>query len=144
MIMSFVKFNNLLIKVFTRKIPAAQVMVLLPHCLQKDDCDVDLEVSVQACRRCKKCGIAAIADLCESRGLRVFLVSGGQLALKKIKEVKPRFVIAVACDKELLLGLVSVFPIPVYAVENDRPHGPCKNTCVKIAALQQAIERFVH
>jgi hypothetical protein len=118
-------------------------MVLLPHCLQQDDCDADLEADVQHCRRCGRCGIAGIADLCAARGIKAFLVSGGQLALSTIKQTKPRFVIAVACDKELILGLVSVFPTPVYALENERPHGPCKNTCVKIAALERAIDRFV-
>jgi hypothetical protein len=143
MIIALVKINNFFIRLFKRKILAAHVMVLLPHCLQKDDCDADLETSVQNCRRCHKCGIADIAELCEARGLNVFLVSGGQLALSKIKQMKPRFVIAVACDKELMLGLVSIFPIPVYALENERPNGPCKNTCVQIAALERAIDRFV-
>lgn len=133
----------MIVSLLMRRQRPEDVVVLLPHCLQLHTCTCTVGESVEHCNRCGACALAAIADFCAERHLKAFVVSGGQLAVQKIKEYKPKLIIAVACQKELLLGIVSVFPRPVYAIPNSIHHTPCKDTSVDIALFKQAIERFV-
>ncbi|MFC1809028.1 DUF116 domain-containing protein [Candidatus Omnitrophota bacterium] len=143
MIGFIIKINNFLIRCFRRNYPSDKVMILLPHCLQLSGCSASVVQSIDNCKRCKKCGIADIAFECEEKDIKVFIASGGELAISEIKKTRPKFIIAVACNKELILGLFSIFPLPVYAIENERPNGPCKDTVVNVVRLKWVINRFI-
>ena len=49
-------------------------------------------------------------------------------------------IIAVACERDLTSGIQDVFPIPVIAIFNERPFGPCFNTRVDINRVEEAIK----
>lgn len=52
---------------------------------------------------------------------------GGTEARLKIKEVRPKVIIAIACERDLISGFKEVNPyIPVIGFPNFRPEGPCK------------------
>ena len=40
-------------------------------------------------------------------------------------------------------GIQDTSPLPVYGVLNERPHGPCLDTTVSLAALEQALRYFL-
>jgi hypothetical protein len=52
-------------------------------------------------------------------------------------------VVAIACEKELRMGLMAAMPKAVFAVPNLRPHGYCVDTDVYIDDVLKAIKRFV-
>ena len=78
----------------------------------------------------------------EQHGLKIEVVNGGTLARRKVAALHPDGIIAVACERDLTLGIQDVHPIPVYGVINDRPHGPCVNTCVDMSLVLDAIRFF--
>ena len=67
---------------------------------------------------------------------------GGQMALQIIDAIKPTAVIAVACERELACGIRDTASIPVIAIPNERPEGPCKNTTFDTLILENAIKFY--
>ena len=78
----------------------------------------------------------------KSSGLKIEVVNGGTLRGKKVAMINPDGIVAVACERDLTLGIQDVYPIPVYGVINDRPHGPCYNTCVDMKLVEEGIAFF--
>jgi hypothetical protein len=70
----------------------------------------------------------------------VKLVGGGTLALEKIKQINPDVIIAVACEKELIDGIKETLDIPLWALKNLRPNGPCLNTKIRLEELVEILE----
>ncbi len=139
---SFVKVNNALTKAQKGRIRGQRILVLLPHCLQIDICNRKLTTDVKNCMRCGKCPVGSLIDIGETMGLDIEVVNGGTLARKKVATLNPDGIVAVACERDLTLGIQDVYPIPVYGVINDRPHGPCYNTCVDMKLVEEGIAFF--
>ncbi|MCX7727234.1 MAG: DUF116 domain-containing protein, partial [Chitinispirillaceae bacterium] len=125
---SFVKVNNALTKAQAKRIKGDRILVLLPHCLQIDKCNRKITNDVNNCVRCGRCPVGELVVEGEKNGLRIEVVNGGSLARRKVALFRPDGIIAVACERDLTLGIQDVYPIPVYGVINDRPNGPCVNT----------------
>ncbi len=122
---SFVKVCNCLIKVGGKTSGEGEVLVLLPRCLSKEIRPKVLEV----CRR---------------YGCRVETVSGGEAARASVSRVRPRGIVGVACERDLVSGLKDVMPsFPAVGVANVREQGPCKNTTLDLGELEEAIRIFV-
>ena len=139
---SFVKVNNALTVAQRRRIRGDRVLVLLPHCLQIDVCNRKLTTDVGNCMRCGKCPVGKLVELGEKYGLRLEVVNGGTLARRRVAVFQPSGIVAVACERDLAFGIQDAYPVPVYGVINDRPNGPCVNTCVDMELVEEAIRFF--
>jgi hypothetical protein len=139
---SFIKVNNALTMAQQNRIRGDKILVLLPHCLQIDVCNRKLTTDVSNCARCGRCPVGALVDMGEKLGLKVEVVNGGTLARKKVITFHPDGIVAVACERDLTFGIQDVHPIPVYGVINDRPNGPCYNTCVDMHLVEEGIRFF--
>lgn len=139
---SFVKVNNSMTKAQSKRIRGDRILILLPHCLQIDICNRKLTNDVNNCVRCGRCAVGSLVTLGEKYGLRIEVVNGGTLARRRVAQFRPDGIVAVACERDLTLGIQDVHPIPVYGVINDRPHGPCVNTCVDMGLVEEAIRFF--
>ena len=118
---SFIKVHNLVLKGHGREVDDSALLILLPRCLQK-------EVRRQ------------VVERVIGKAVRVVTVAGGEEARRAIMEYKPSLVLAVACERDLISGIRDVAQkIRVFAVPNIRPEGPCKNTCVPLDALDDAL-----
>jgi len=123
---SFIKFSNSLTRLAKKNFKTSKMLVLLPHCLQK---------SVRK----------RLMELGEKYNIRIFIAPGGSIARKIIFEQKPRAIIAIACERDLILGIKDVFlNIPVLGIPNRRPEGPCKNTTVDFSEVENAIKFFLN
>jgi hypothetical protein len=121
---SFIKVSNSLIMTTKWKISNSKIIILLPRCL----------------RRPIQNQIISIADKYQCS---IYTVPGGELARKIIAEHKPSAVIGVACERDLLSGIRDVHNIPVIAIPNERPEGPCKNTIVDYKKIEDAVQFFL-
>lgn len=141
---SFVKVNNAMTVAQAKKItgPTRRILVLLPHCLQIDVCERKITNTLSNCKRCGKCPVGEFIEIGEKHDLKIEVVNGGTLARKRVAMFRPQGVIAVACERDLTLGIQDVHPVPVFGVINDRPHGPCVNTCVDMNLVGEAIKFF--
>jgi uncharacterized protein len=139
---SFVKVNNSLTIAQSHRIKGDRILVLLPHCLQIDMCNRKITNDINNCLRCGKCAVGGLVELGEKYGLHIEVVNGGTLARRRVVTFRPNGIIAVACERDLTLGIQDVHPVPVYGVINDRPNGPCLNTCVDMSLFEDAVRFF--
>jgi hypothetical protein len=140
---SFISINNSLVLLGRKKCKPQQLLLLVPHCLQWDRCPHKLDSYSRGCKRCGACQLGELLALKEEYGIELALATGGTLARKVIDETRPRCVVAVACERDLIGGIMETRPLAVWGVLNQRPHGPCFNTRVDLAQIRKAIELFL-
>ncbi|MCK8058053.1 MULTISPECIES: DUF116 domain-containing protein [unclassified Fusibacter] len=138
-----IEVNNQLMEKCRLKISSREMMILTPHCLQASDCGRKVTGELNHCVVCGRCSIGDLLEIEKKYGVKSVIASGGTLARKAILETRPRFIIAVACERDLTSGLLDMKKLPVWALSNERPLGPCRDTQVDIVALSQVIEKFI-
>ena len=131
--------NNLSVRGRRTHVDAGQVLVLLPSCLQAAGCEQNVVGDLANCRRCGRCKVGPLLDLCERYGVEVAMAKGGRIAARLARQKHIRAVVGVACEKELRSGIFACLPKPVIAVPNRRPNGPCNETDVDLDGVERAI-----
>jgi hypothetical protein len=140
---SFIEINNELVRSSSFKAPPKRILVLMPHCIQRDDCPHRITVNVNNCRQCGKCDFSDLTVSADKFGVEMTVATGGTLARRVIVETRPELIVGVACERDLSSGIVDTYPIPVIGVLIDRPEGPCMNTRVNIDHVNRALEAFL-
>ena len=135
----FIKMNNRSFKNKRRSLSPKELLLLLPHCIQFDDCPHKITKNVLNCEMCGKCLIKSFIDIAREKDVRLNVATGGRMACRIVRELNPSAVIACACEEELSEGIRAVFPVPVFAIPNERPFGPCLNTTVDLEKIKEAI-----
>lgn len=108
-----------------RKVRRGELLVLIPRCLAKDSLDGILEVA-------------------ERYEVPVFVATRGQLARRAIRERRPRAVVAVACERDMVSGIHDVAAkIPVLGLTMRLPSGPCKDAAVDVDRFESWVKTFV-
>ncbi len=122
---SFLKIHNMILGSKTSQTVPDRLLLLLPRCLTKE----------------ANHGLKALRD---KYLIKMATVGGGTEARLKIRELRPKIVIAIACERDLISGFREINPyIPVIGFPNQRPEGPCKNTCVDLKMIEQAVRRHL-
>ena len=135
----YIKLNNSYIYKNKYNIDNKDILVLIPHCIQKNSCKLKVTSSINNCKSCGLCNVSDLLKLNEKFGVEVFIATGGTLARKKIIEKRPKAVVAVACERDLTSGIQDIKNIPVLGVFNKRPNGPCFDTKIDIKEVEDAI-----
>ncbi|MBF0593167.1 MAG: DUF116 domain-containing protein [Nitrospirae bacterium] len=135
-----IRLNNKL--VIKEGIKTNRILLILPHCLQIDKCDIRITNNIYNCKRCGRCKMKDLIGIAEGKQLNLYVATGGSMARKIVCECRPRAVIAVACERDLSSGIVDSYPLPVLGIENERPFGPCFNTTVNTTKVEEAINVF--
>jgi hypothetical protein len=108
-----------------RKVGKGELLLLIPRCLSKETLD----------------GVLGIAG---RYGVPVFVATRGQLARRVIRERRPRAVVAVACERDMVSGLHDVAgKIPVLGLTMTLPSGPCKDALLDLRQLEDWVRAYV-
>ena len=135
----YVKLNNSYIYSNKYNFNPKDIMILIPHCVQKNSCKLKVTNKIENCAKCGLCNVSDLVKLKEKIGINIFIATGGTLARKVIIENKPKAVIAVACERDLTSGIQDMKHIPVLGIFNKRPNGPCVDTFIDIREVEDAI-----
>ncbi len=120
-----VKVYNALAAVRGRKVGKGELLLLIPRCLSKETLD----------------GVLGIAG---KYGVPVFVATRGQLARRVIRERRPRAVVAVACERDMVSGLHDVAgKVPVLGLTMTLPAGPCKDARLNLGQLEAWVRAYV-
>jgi hypothetical protein len=120
-----VKVYNALALERGRKVGKGELLLLIPRCLSKETLD----------------GVLKIAGKYE---VPVFVATRGQLARRVIRERRPRAVVAVACERDMVSGLHDVAgKIPVLGLTMTLPSGPCKDALLDLPKLEEWVRSYV-
>ncbi len=123
---SLVKVSNLLAKNRISEIRPSRILILLPRCLRKPI-------------------IEEIMKLARKHGIQVHVVAGGSKARELVYRLKPDAILGVACERDLLSGLSEIVDkIPVIAIPNVRPEGPCKNTEINFSDFERELHLLLN
>lgn len=117
----------------------AQAHVLLSRCLQRSDCSYAVTADIDNCRECGRCKIGAVKRICLDRNVSVTVESGGTSARDRLKEKLPSLVMAVACQRELLAGILDT-RIPVVGVPLESGGRPCTDSDLEVANFKERID----
>ncbi len=108
-----------------RKGGKGELLVLIPRCLSKVTLD-------------------QVLDVAGRYEVPVFVATRGQLARRAIRERRPRAVVAVACERDMVTGLHDVAAKnPVLGLTMSLPAGPCKDAVIDIAKFESWVKSFV-
>ena len=140
---SMIDLINHLVVMKLYKVSPERILLLTPHCLQENTCVHKVTHDVYNCKQCGRCEVGGLLGIAKEYGCQFIVVTGGTLARMKVKEAKPKAIIAIACERDLASGMADVFPIPVIGVLNERPNGPCCNTTVDINKVRDAVELLI-
>jgi hypothetical protein len=140
---SFINVNNELVASTKPACPPDKVLILLPHCLQASSCPRRLIHNPDNCGRCGQCMHAELLRLRDAWGVQLAVASGGTIARRIVVQTRPRLIIAAACERDLASGIQDAYPLPVYGILNERPHGPCLDTTLDINKVEEALRAFV-
>jgi hypothetical protein len=120
-----VKVYNTLALMRRRKVGQGELLLLIPRCLSKVTLD----------------GVLGVAG---KYGVPVFVATRGQLARRVIRERRPRAVVAVACERDMVSGLHDVAgKIPVLGLTMTLPSGPCKDASLDLGQLERWVQAYV-
>jgi len=136
---AFIEINNQMVRMMGSRFRPERLLLLMPHCIQFDNCKIKVTRNVRNCAGCGKCEIGDLVTLCDEFGVSLFISTGGTVARRKVIEDRPDAVIAVACERDLASGLQDAYPLPVFAIVNKRPRGYCIETGVAIQDVRQAV-----
>ncbi|MBP2639957.1 MAG: hypothetical protein H6Q66_908 [Firmicutes bacterium] len=140
---SFIEVSNHLNRQKHHKIAPEKLLILTPHCIQNDACLHKITRDAANCRSCGRCQVGDLLNLSRKYGVNLAIVTGGTLARKVVKSLRPHAILAIACERDLTSGIQDVFPLPVIGILNERPSGPCCNTRVDMEQVEQAIRGFL-
>jgi hypothetical protein len=119
-----VKVYNRLALARARKVGKGEMLLLVPRCLSKEALD----------------GVLSIAG---KHDVPIFVAARGKLARQAIRERRPRAVVAVACERDLVSGLHDVAGrVPVLGLTMTLPSGPCKGAEVNLAHFEEWVKAF--
>jgi len=108
-----------------RTVGRGELLVLIPRCLSKQALD----------------GVLAIAGRYE---VPVFVATRGQLARRVIRERRPRAVVAVACERDMMTGLRDVAGrLPVLGLTMRLPNGPCRDAMLDLDVMEAWVKGLV-
>jgi hypothetical protein len=116
---------NHLVERRERIVGKGELLVLIPRCLSKQALD----------------GVLAIAGRYE---VPVFVATRGQLARRVIRERRPRAVVAVACERDMMTGLRDVAGrLPVLGLTMRLPNGPCRDAMLDLDVMERWVKGWV-
>ena len=117
-----VKVYNALAVMRAKAVGKGELLLLIPRCLSKTALD----------------GVLALSGKYE---VPVFVATRGQLARRVIKERRPRAVVAVACERDMVSGLHDVAGrVPVLGLTMTLPAGPCKDAGLDLVQLEKWVQ----
>lgn len=135
-----IQLNNKLVRKENPR--TKRILLLLPHCLQVNECKIRLTHNIFNCARCGKCEIRDLIGIAEENDLDLFVATGGTLARRTVSDLKPEAIVAVACERDLSSGIADTYPLPIIGIPNERPFGPCFNTRVDLEKVEEAIRQL--
>ena len=108
-----------------RTVGRGELLVLIPRCLSKLALD----------------GVLSIAGRYD---VPVFVATRGQLARRVIRERRPRAVVAVACERDMMTGLRDVAgKLPVLGLTMRLPNGPCRDAMLDLETMERWVQGWV-
>jgi len=113
--------TNALARLQIRPGHAERPIILLPRCMAPD-------------------AVEAVRETAKAWDCPVLVMETNEQARQTMREANPTCVITAACERDLIGGLFDYgAKLPILAIANRRPDGPCFGTHIDIGELKEAL-----
>lgn len=123
----WVKFNNCVALKHIKKHKPSNILVLVPYCIQKDGCAVNVVEDIENCTECGMCNIQEIKRLKRRFNIRVKVSPRSLDAFSEIKRIEPDLVIGVACRSRIFKAIKNTKADLYYIKETTSGNEECRD-----------------
>jgi hypothetical protein len=107
------------------RVRANELLILIPRCLSRVALD-------------------GVMDIAKRYNVATFVATRGAYARQAIRERRPKAVVAVACERDMVSGLRDVAGrLPVLGLTMQLPNGPCKDASLDLAEMERFVRKYL-
>ena len=107
------------------RVRANEMLILIPRCLSRSALD-------------------GVMDIAKRYDVATFVATRGAYARQAIRERRPKAVVAVACERDMVSGLHDVAGrLPVLGLTMQLPNGPCKDASIDLAKMEAFVRKYL-
>jgi hypothetical protein len=107
------------------RVRANEMLILIPRCLSRS-------------------ALEGVMDIAKRYDVATFVATRGAYARQAIRERRPKAVVAVACERDMVSGLHDVAGrLPVLGLTMQLPNGPCKDASLDLARMEEFVRRYL-
>ncbi len=100
--------NNERVTRYLKLYPPRKVLLIMPRCVKKTGCRVDVQTSTAECLTCRQCPLGDVAALCAHHGLQALVAFRSHVAFDMARREQPDVIVASACHDRMIKALRSV------------------------------------
>jgi uncharacterized protein len=107
------------------RVRANELLILIPRCLSRAALD-------------------GVMDIAKRHDVATFVATRGAYARQAIRERRPKAVVAVACERDMISGLRDVAGrLPVLGLNMQLPNGPCKDASLDLVKMEEFVRKYL-
>ena len=107
------------------RVRANELLILIPRCLSRAALD-------------------GVMDIAKRYNVATFVATRGAYARQAIRERRPKAVVAVACERDMVSGLHDVAGrLPVLGLTMQLPNGPCKDASLDLVKMEEFVRKYL-
>jgi hypothetical protein len=107
------------------RVRANELLILIPRCLSRTALD-------------------GVMDIAKRYDVATFVATRGAYARQAIRERRPKAVVAVACERDMVSGLHDVAGrLPVLGLTMQLPNGPCKDASLDLVKMEEFVRKYL-
>jgi hypothetical protein len=107
------------------RVRANEMLILIPRCLSRT-------------------ALEGVMDIAKRYDVATFVATRGAYARQAIRERRPRAVVAVACERDMVSGLHDVAGrLPVLGLTMQLPIGPCKDASLDLVRMEAFVKKYL-
>ena len=107
------------------RVRANELLILIPRCLSKT-------------------ALEGVMDIAKRYDVATFVATRGAYARQAIRERRPKAVVAVACERDMISGLRDVAGrLPVLGLNMQLPNGPCKDASLDLVKMEEFVKKYL-
>ena len=107
------------------RVRANEMLILIPRCLSRAALD-------------------GVMDIAKRYDVATFVATRGAYARQAIRERRPKAVVAVACERDMVSGLRDVAGrLPVLGLTMQLPNGPCKDASLDLVKMEEFVRKYL-
>ena len=107
------------------RVRANEMLILIPRCLSRT-------------------ALEGVMEIAKRYDIATFVATRGAYARQAIRERRPKAVVAVACERDMVSGLHDVAGrLPVLGLTMQLPNGPCKDASLDLAKMEKFVRKYL-
>ncbi len=119
--------------------PARRVLLIMPRCVKKTGCRVDVQHGLGECLACMACPLGDVAQMCRRHDVQALVAFRSHIAFEMARTQKPDVIIASACHDRMVKALRSVPDVPAVLAPLAGMERMCVNATLDLAWLERQV-----